>query len=130
MKKSKKVLWISLITIDVLLTLFLFVVSIIMIVTMPSAETMLAWKAQGHVPQNFIEYFQMNTTVYLFVGVIPLFLLLGANIVGLVIFVKKTSAKKKLALNDLNEEQKEALRQELLKDLSKGSTPESEKKSE
>ena len=69
---------------------------------------------------GLIGYLQNNTTVY-FVGfVLPLFLLLAANIIGLVIFVKKTSKSEPTKLDDLSEEQKEALRQELLKDLQGG----------
>ena len=48
-------------------------------------------------------------------------MLLAANIVGLVIYVRKTSKKEPTKLDDLSEEQKEALRQELLKDLQGGS---------
>ena len=51
---------------------------------------------------------------------VPLFILLALNIVGLVIYVKKTSKKEPAKLDDLSDEQKEALRQELLKDLQGG----------
>ena len=49
--------------------------------------------------------------------VIPLFVLLAGNVIGLVIYVRKSSKKEPAKLDDLSEEQKEALRQELLKDL-------------
>ena len=66
---------------------------------------------------GMIKFFIENPTVFLCVCVIPLFVLLALNIVGLVIYVKKTSKKEPAKLDDLSEEQKEALRQELLKDL-------------
>ena len=61
--------------------------------------------------------------VYGVAFVIPLFLLLAGNIIGLVIYVKKTTkveVQANVTVNDLSEEQKEALRQELLKDLQGG----------
>ena len=66
-----------------------------------------------------------HTNVYFWGFVFPLFILLAGNIVGLVFYVKKTSVKAEPAkLSDLSEEQKEALRQELLRDLQGGSKPE------
>ena len=64
-----------------------------------------------------INYLLKNPTVYLVAFVIPLFVLLAGNVIGLIIYVKKTSGKQPAQLDDLTEEQKEALRQELLKDL-------------
>lgn len=116
MKNSKKVLWISGITLDVGVTGFLFVVSIIMLATMPDAVQRKIIEQNG--PKNFIEWFQINPTAYLWIGVIPLFVLLIGNIAALVYYVKKATAKKKVALNELSAEEKEALRKELLKDLS------------
>ncbi len=110
--KNKKPLFITLITLDIALTMFLFVVSIIMIATMPSPEAKATMEVKG-----MITYFQKNPTVYLLAGVLPLFVLLVLNITFLIKFIKKTSEKKKVALNDLSEEEKEALRKELLKDL-------------
>ena len=69
---------------------------------------------------GLIGYLQNHTTVYGLAFVVPLFVLLAGNIVGLVIFVKKTSKSEPAKLDDLSEEQKEALRQELLKDLQGG----------
>ncbi|MBR0294312.1 MAG: hypothetical protein IJQ67_00140 [Bacilli bacterium] len=68
---------------------------------------------------TFIGYLQKNTTFYLWVFVIPLFVLLAANIIGLVVFVRKSTKKEPVQVNDLTEEQKEALRRELLNDLNK-----------
>jgi len=120
MKKSKKILWGSLITLDVGLTVFLFVVSIILLATMPSTGQREEIARRG--AQNMIEWFQLNPTAYLFIGVIPLFVLLIANIVGLVLYVKKSSAKKKVELGDLSDAEKEALKKELLNDLNKDET--------
>ena len=115
MKNYKKPLIIGLIALDFAITVFLFVISIIMIVTMgqhPNNPQAAAAASSG-----MIKYFIQNPTVYLVTCVIPLFVLLAVNIVGLVIYVKKTSKKEPAKLDDLSDEQKEALRQELLKDL-------------
>ncbi len=119
MKKQKKILWISLISVDIALTIFLFVISVIMLATMPSPEELTILRQSSYTPKGMIEYLQIHSTLYLIVGVIPLFLLLAANVLGLFIYIKKSSEKKKVALNELSAEQKEALRQELLKDLTK-----------
>ena len=66
---------------------------------------------------GLIKYLLQNRTIYGVFFVIPLFLLLAVNIVGLVIYVRKTTKKEPAKLEDLSDEQKEALRQELLKDL-------------
>jgi len=113
--KNKKALWITLISLDFAVTLFLFVVSIIMLATMPSQVERRKMEAEG--VKNFIQWFQMNPTAYLLIGVIPLFLLLGLNIFLLVRYIKSGKEKKALALKDLDEAQKEELRKELLKDL-------------
>lgn len=74
-------------------------------------------KAAAADSTGMIKYLIENPTVYLVTCVIPLFVLLAVNIIGLVIYVRKTSKKEPAKLDDLSEEQKEALRQELLKDL-------------
>ena len=113
--KNKKPLWITLIALDVAITVFLFVVSIIML-----AETVGKTPAEIQANDGFIGYLQNHTTFYLLVFVVPLFVLLAANIVALVIYVRKNAKREgPVQMNDLSEEQKEALRQELLKDLSK-----------
>ena len=119
MKKYKKSLLIALIGLDFAITAFLFVVSIIMLVKLaqyPNNPKIAAENSSG-----IIKYFIVNPNVFLGVCVIPLFVLLAANIVGLVIYVRKTSKSEPAKLDDLSEEQKEALRQELLKDLQGGS---------
>ena len=113
-KIVKKGLLIGGIVLDVGITVFLLVVSIIMLATMPknSIEMSEAIEKNG----QFIGYLQQNPTVYLFTCVVPLFLLLGLNVVGLVMYVKK-AGKTKTTLAELSDEQKDALKAELLKDL-------------
>ena len=109
--KNKKPLIITLVAIDVAITVFLFVISILMLAnTAEYAET-------GKRATGLIGYLQEHTTLYLWAFVVPLFVLLAVNIVGLVIYVKKTTKKEPVKVNDLTDEQREALRQELLKDL-------------
>jgi len=115
MKKYKKPLFITLIALDFAITVFLFVISIIMLVKMGTHKNNPQAAAAASGPM--IAFLIKHPTVFLCACVIPLFVLLAANIIGLVIFVRKTSKKQPAKLDDLSEEQKEALRQELLKDL-------------
>ena len=83
-----------------------------MIATMPHTQ------AQAEAGKGFIGYLQAHPTVYLCTCVIPLFVLLAGNIILLFLYVKKSAPKKeKVELNELSDEQKEALRKELLKDI-------------
>ena len=119
MKKSTKILIIAGIAVDVAITVFLFVISIIMLVMLGIHGN--ARDALANTQEGLIHTLLENTTLYFWAFVFPLFILLAANILGLVFYVKKTSAKEAPAqLDDLSEEQKEALRQELLRDLMKG----------
>ena len=126
MKKFPKSLLIAGIALDVAITVFLFAISIIMLGMLgkygDSKEA--AFHASG-----LILFLLQNTTLYFWGFVFPLFILLAANIIGLVFYVKKTSAKENAPtkLDDLSEEQKEALRQELLKDLMKDTQNNKEK---
>ena len=122
MKKYKKPLLIGLIALDFAITVFLFVLSIIMLVKMaqhPNNPVAAAADSTG-----MIKFFIENPNAFLGICVIPLFVLLAVNIVGLVIYVRKTSKKEPAKLDDLSDEQKEALRQELLKDLQGGNKEE------
>ena len=121
MKKSTKYLIIAGVAVDVAITIFLFVISLIMLITLGKYGN--AKEAIANTQQGTLKYFLLtNTNVYFWAFVFPLFILLAGNIVGLVIYVRKTSSKDQPAkLSDLSEEQKEALRQELLKDLQGGS---------
>ena len=81
-----------------------------MIATMPKTKAEID-------PNTFIGYLQYNPTVFLLAFVVPLFLLLAANVIVLVMYVRKTNKAKQVKLNELSEEEKEALRKELMKDL-------------
>ena len=116
MKNNKKLpLYIALFALDAIITVFLLVIAIIM----------LARAAQGLTPaqiadlpeDNMINYFQKHPTVYGWTCVVPLFVLLIANIVVLFLYVRKTSKKEAIKVNDLTDEEKEALKQELLNEL-------------
>lgn len=131
MKKSTKYLIIAGVAVDVAITIFLFVISIIMLAMLGKYGD--AKQAAANA-QGLILYLLKNTNVYFWAFVFPLFVLLAGNIVGLVFYVKKTSAKEAKSeqanLSDLSDEQKEALKAELLKDLmkEKGVEPESNNK--
>ena len=125
MSKSKKILLIAGIALDVAITVFLFVISIIMLITIGvNGDAKEAAKNSSGLVLFLLE----NTTLYFWAFVFPLFVLLAGNIIGLVFYVKKTSTKEApTKLDDLSDEQKEALRQELLKDLMKDSAKEEPK---
>lgn len=110
--KNKKPLWITLIALDVAVTIFLLVLAIIML-----AFTFTHTKQEIVNSTGFIGFLQNHPTIYGFACVVPLFVLLAANVIILIVYVKKTTAKEAVKVNDLSEEQKEALRQELLNEL-------------
>ncbi|MCQ2793644.1 MAG: hypothetical protein MJ221_04490 [Bacilli bacterium] len=114
--KAKKILFFSGLSLDVAIMVFLLTVSIVMLATMP--DTILAQHPEWVIEKNgpFIGFLQTNPTLYLCTCVIPLIVLLVVNIIGLVVYVKK-AGKKKAMLADLSEEQKAALREELLKEM-------------
>ncbi len=114
MKKFQKPLIIAGLVLDVGVTIFLFVVSIMILAKVIPAATV---NEAINTSKGLIKYLLQHPTVYLVAFVLPLFVLLALNVVGLIIYVKKTSGVKPAQLDDLSEEQKEALRQELLKDL-------------
>ena len=114
--KTKRILYISLFAIDMAATAFLFVVSIIMLATMPKTQ----YEVRTLKADNMIHYFQKNPTVFLWAIVVPLIVLLLANITVLVLYLRKSSKAKKVGLQDLNAEEKEALRKQLLADMQKG----------
>lgn len=114
MKKFLKPLIIAGLVLDVGVTIFLFVISIMILAKVIPAATI---NEAINASKGLIKFLLQNPTVYLVGFVVPLFILLALNVVGLIIYVKKTSGVKPAQLDDLSEEQKEALRQELLKDL-------------
>ena len=97
MKKYKKPLLIALVVLDVALITFFLVLSIMILVTVTK------YKNQAVANSD-----------------LPMFLVLAGNIIGLMLYVRKTTKKEPAKLDDLSEEQKEALRQELLRDLQGG----------
>ena len=106
-----KVTKLVLLGLDIAVTIFLFVVSILMLATQPESAAFID-------DSTFIGWFQANPTYFLLIIVLPLVLLLGVNVFILIRFLKANSDKKK-ALADLSDEEKEALRKELLNDLNK-----------
>ncbi len=119
-KKAKRILIISGIGIDVAITIFLFIVAIIMLATMPAGHANMSrveFEHQASLNGPFIGYLQTHSTVYFWVGLFPLFALLALNIVILILYVRKVGKKPEVAVDDLSEEQKAALRAELLKEL-------------
>ena len=112
--KNKKVLWIALIGLDVALTVFLFVMHIIML-----ANVVNKTRDQIASLTGLVGTLANNTGLYLGLFVVPTFVILAANIIGLVIYVRKQTKKEPIKVNDLTDEQKEALKKELLEDLNK-----------
>ena len=113
--KNKKVLWICLGALDVAIVGFLFVIHIIML-----ANVIGKTPAEVHELANspgLIGFLAGHLSVYGFAFVLPLFLVLAANIVGLVLYLRKNLKRGKVTASDLTEEEKEALKKELLKDL-------------
>ena len=66
---------------------------------------------------GLVGYLISHLSVYGFAFVLPLFLVLAANIVGLVLYLKKSLKRGKITASDLTEEEREALKKELLKEL-------------
>ena len=112
--KNKKILWICLAALDVALVGFLFVIHIIMlanIVGKTPIEINELTKGTG-----LVAYLAGHLTVYGLAFVLPLFLILVANIVVLVLYLRR-NLKRKITTQDLSAEEKEALKKELLKEL-------------
>lgn len=125
MKKNKKALLITAVVLDVIITVTLLVISIIMLV-----KTVGVSKAEIMSGTGFIAYLQQHPNVYLIAFVIPLFLILAANIIGLVVYVKKTTKAEPVQINDLSEEQKALIKQQLLADMMAKQNPPAETKTE
>ena len=113
--KNKKVLWICLGAVDVAVVGFLFVIHIIMLAHV-IGKTPLEIRELANTP-GLIGYLAGHLNVYGFAFVLPLFLVLAANIVGLVLYLRKNLKRGKVTASDLTEEEKDALKKELLKDL-------------
>ena len=122
MKKYKKPLLIALVVLDVALITFFLVVSIMVLATVTKYKN----ESVAHSTGLVQAILKMKPVASFFAFVVPMFLVLAGNIVGLMLYVRKTSKKEPAKIEDLSEEQKEALRQELLKDL-QGNTEENKK---
>lgn len=111
--KNKKPLFITLLALDAVLTLGLSVFNIIMLANVVGKDIQDIVATGG-----FFAYLAQNATnVYLPAFVIPLFVLLAGNIILLVWYVRKSTKKEPVKVDDLTDEQKEALRRELLEEL-------------
>jgi heme/copper-type cytochrome/quinol oxidase subunit 2 len=122
---------------DVLVTVFLLILSIILLANIKNKAAL--ENATGFM--GMIYYFMGNTngpTVFLCCVVIPLFILLVLNIILTVTYYQKEAQKEKdeaekakaASLDNLSEEQKAALRAELLKEMNAKKADEAEEKTE
>lgn len=119
--KAKKALIIAGLAADVIITILLFVLSILILVNMPDPYDVRA----GNVDYNtFLGWFQQDALRILLFVVLPLVLLLVANVSLTIWYIKKTGKKeekKKVTLNDLSEEEKAALKQKILQEMMQNS---------
>ena len=112
---KKKILWIALGVVDIAVVVFFFVVHIVMLSNVVGkTPEQIAEFAQG---SGLFAFLAGHIDIYGYAFVIPLFVVLAANIVGLVIYIRRSTKKQEITINDLSEEEKEALKKELLKDL-------------
>lgn len=114
-KKAKRILFYSGLGLDIAVTIFLFVIAIIMLATMPADKQGI--DNANYINGPFIGYLQQHYTLYFWTCVFPLILLLIGNVVFLVLYVRKVAKKQEVVVDDLTDEQKAALRAELLKEL-------------
>ena len=115
--KTKKALIITGVAVDILITIILFVFSIVLLATMP--ESTLDIEAN-----TFLGWFQIEPFRILLVDVLPLLVLLAVNFVFTLMYIKKTGKKpeqKQVTLNDLSEEEKSALKQKILQEMMQNS---------
>lgn len=87
---AKKIVMWSVIVLDVALTLFFLITSIIMIATMPDKVEM----ALGHYQSNYIGYLQKNSNMFMLLIVAPMLTLFFTNAVFFLLYVFKVSRKK------------------------------------
>lgn len=116
--KTKKALIIAGLALDVLVTIGLFVFSIVILVKMPDS------RFESLPEDTFLGYFQHNPMMILIVDVLPLTALLVLNISLAIWYIKKTGKKeekKQVSLNDLSEEEKAALKQKILQEMMQNS---------
>ena len=116
--KTKKALIIAGLALDVLVTIGLFVFSIVILVKMPDS------RFESLPEDTFLGYFQHNPMMILIVDVLPLTALLVLNVCLAIWYIKKTGKKeekKQVSLNDLSEEEKTALKQKILQEMMQNS---------
>ncbi len=122
MKKYKKPLIIAVVILDVALISFFLVISIMILITVSKYKG--PNEAINHSSGLIKAILQLPQVGSFFAFVMPMFLVLAGNIIGLMLYVRKTTKKEPAKISDLSDEQKEALRQELLKDLQGGNKEE------
>lgn len=112
---KKKILWIVLGVLDIAIVIFFFVIHIVMLsnVIGKSSEDIAAFAAGD----GLFAFLAGHIDIYGYAFVIPLFIILALNIIGLVVYIKKSTKKQQVTIQDLTDEEKEALKKELLKDL-------------
>lgn len=108
--KTKKALIFSGLGVDVAITIFLFVLSIILLAKMPDSKRDID-------PATFTGWFLDDPIRILLICVIPLVALLILNVTVLFVYMKKTAPKKEVKLSDLSEEEKDALRKKIAEEL-------------
>ena len=113
--KNKKILWICLAALDIAVVGFLFVVHIMMLANIVGKSPLEIDAIKNGT--GLVAFLARNITVYGLAFVLPLFLILVANIIFLVLYLRKNLKHGKISASDLTEEEKEALKKELLKDL-------------
>ena len=118
---NKKPLIIIGLAVDLILTIGLFVFSILLIANLPSSRVEID-------PNTLFGWFQVDPVRILIIDVIPLAVLLGINIFFTIRFLKGSEKKKKVALNDLSEEEKEALKKKILEEMMEKKEDSSENK--
>ena len=112
---KKRILLIILAVLDAGIVAFLFVVHIGMLINVvgkSAQEVQILAEGEG-----LFAFLAGNLTVYGVAFVIPLFLILAANIVGLVLYVRKATKKEQVTIGDLSEDERDLLKKELLRDL-------------
>ena len=89
---KKKIVTGVLFGLDVLLSLFFLLTSIVMIVTLPDKIE----QALGHYPDNYIGFLQQNPDVFKFLIVLPMVMLFMINAVVVILYFLKTIKKEPL----------------------------------
>ena len=114
--KNKKWLLYVLGALDIGVTGFLFVIHVIMLANIVG-KTPEQIQSEAATGTGLVADLIRNLNLYLWAFVVPLFVILAANIVALIIYVRKKTKREQVKVSDLSEEEKEKLKQELLKDL-------------